>query len=170
MGRSLKSCLAQVEQELGSALPDGFAAQLDRDTFAAFEQSLEPVAGIHAALDQLQPAYKTCIASSGGYNKMAITLKKCALEQRFSNHIFSAVEVKNGKPAPDLFLFAAKKMGVAPDHCVVIEDSRYGVQAAKAAGMHALGYCAMTPAEQLQAAGATTFTSMSVLPELVRAL
>jgi HAD superfamily hydrolase (TIGR01509 family) len=170
MGRSLKSAFAQIEQELGRPLPEGFAAQLDLDTFAAFEQTLQPISGIHDALTIVQSRYKTCVASSGDYKKMAVTLKKCALENLFTERIFSAVEVKNGKPAPDLFLYAANKMGVLPERCVVIEDSRFGVQAAKAAGMHALGYCAMTPALQLREAGAQTFNSMRDLPELIAQL
>jgi HAD superfamily hydrolase (TIGR01509 family) len=170
MGRSLKSAFAQIEQELGKPIPPGFAAKLDNDTFAAFEQSLQPVGGIHDALATIQARYETCVASSGDYKKMAVTLKKCALEDLFTKRIFSAVEVKNGKPAPDLFLYAAKKMGVAPEHCVVIEDSRFGVLAAKAAGMKALGYCAMTPALQLQEAGAQTFSSMVQLPALIGGL
>jgi HAD superfamily hydrolase (TIGR01509 family) len=170
MGRSLKSAFAQIEQELGKALPSGFAAKLDLDTFAAFEQSLQPVNGIHAALAIIQTQYKTCVASSGDFKKMNVTLKKCALENLFTGRIFSAVEVKNGKPAPDLFLYAAQKMGVAPEQCVVIEDSPFGVQAAKAAGMRVLGYCAMTPELQLQEAGAQTFNSMRDLPKLIAGL
>jgi HAD superfamily hydrolase (TIGR01509 family) len=170
MGRSLKSAFAQIELELGKPLPYGFAAKLDLDTFAAFEQSLQPVNGIHDALTVVQTHYKTCVASSGDFKKMAVTLKKCALDNLFTGRIFSAVEVKNGKPAPDLFLYAAQKMGVAPGHCVVVEDSPFGVQAAKAAGMRVLGYCAMTPELQLQEAGAQTFSSMHDLPKLIAAL
>jgi HAD superfamily hydrolase (TIGR01509 family) len=170
MGRSLKSAFAQIELELGEPLPLGFAAKLDQDTFAAFEQSLQPVNGIFDALTIIQTHYKTCVASSGDFKKMGVTLKKCALEPLFTGRIFSAVEVKNGKPAPDLFLYAAKKMGIAPEHCVVIEDSPFGVQAAKAAGMRVLGYSAMTPELQLQEAGAQTFSSMQDLPRLIAML
>lgn len=74
----------------------------------------------------------------------------------------------NPKPAPDLFLHAAARMAVPPEACVVVEDTPTGVRAARAAGMWALGYCAMTPMDRLQAAGAhATFGSMSLLPALL---
>jgi beta-phosphoglucomutase-like phosphatase (HAD superfamily) len=76
--------------------------------------------------------------------------------------------VANGKPAPDLFLHAAERMGVAPERCVVVEDSRSGVEAARAAGMRALGYAGgLTPADWLEGPGTTVFTDMAELPDLV---
>lgn len=170
VGRSLASGFAILEAELGHPLPGDFKHRLDVATFAAFADRLQPVLGIVDALDQIQPLFQTCIASSGGFDKMAVTLKLTKLEERFLGRIFSATQVKQGKPAPDLFLFAAQSLGFSPKQCVVIEDSCAGVEAAVAAGMQVLGYAALTSAEQLRAAGATTFQSMEQLPTLLSKL
>ena len=170
MGRSMKSCIAQIEQELGRPLSPQWLDQIQADTFKAFETTLTEVAGVSAMLDQLQPRFKSCVASSGDYTKLHTTLTKTQLKQRFDGRIFSAVDVQYGKPAPDLFLHAARQMGVSPEHCVVIEDSVFGVQAARAAGMRAFGYAAMTPQAALHQAGAAVFTSMNLLPKLIQQL
>jgi beta-phosphoglucomutase-like phosphatase (HAD superfamily) len=91
-----------------------------------------------------------------------------ALYERFDGRIFSAEDVQRGKPAPDLFLHAAERMGAEPHVCVVIEDSRPGVEAARAAGMRVLGYDgSVTPAGVLEDAGAEVFSEMRLLPELL---
>ena len=152
MGRSMKSCMVEVLddlQALGVAtskdFPSAFLAALQADTFAAFEKSLKPVLGITDAINAIEAAgVKTCIASSGDHAKMKVTLGLCGLYDRFLERIFSATQVQNGKPAPDLFLFAAAQMGFKPIECTVVEDSPAGVQAAVAAGMRVVGYTALT--------------------------
>jgi beta-phosphoglucomutase-like phosphatase (HAD superfamily) len=99
---------------------------------------------------------------------MATTLGVTGLLPRFRNRVFSATEVARGKPAPDIFLYAASRCGVDPSACAVIEDSPAGVEAGVAAGMTVYGYCAFTPESRLLAAGANfTFNSMSQLPGLL---
>jgi beta-phosphoglucomutase-like phosphatase (HAD superfamily) len=71
------------------------------------------------------------------------------LREYFGDRVFSAEQVEHGKPAPDLFLFAASEMGVQPSNCVVVEDSPNGVAAARAAGMTVLGYTGLTPVSRL---------------------
>ena len=135
--------------------------------FEAFESDLHSISGIEAALDQI--TLPTCVASSGSHEKIRTTLGHTNLLGRFEGRIFSSSEVSKGKPAPDVFLHAARQMGYEPERCVVIEDSKYGVQAARAAGMHAFGYAGgLTPAEWLEAEKATVFTSMAELPDLLR--
>jgi HAD superfamily hydrolase (TIGR01509 family) len=97
-----------------------------------------------------------------------VALRKTGLYRHFGEgRIFSAEDVGRGKPAPDLFLHAARTMGVAAGRCAVVEDSALGVQAARAVGMDVFGYAAMTPAGKL--AGATAlFTSMAELPALLQ--
>src|SRR5690606_23654356 len=111
-----------------------------------------------------------CVASSGDHEKMRFTLGITGLWSRFEGRIFSVTEVKNPKPAPDVFLYAASRCGVAPADCAVVEDTPTGVAAAVAAGMTVLGYSALTPAHRLLAAGAHhVFDRMSDLPGLLKA-
>ena len=100
---------------------------MQNELFRAFEADLHAVAHIHAALDAItQPV---CVASSGSPQRMRVTLGHAGLHDRFAPNIFSALQVQNGKPAPDLFLFAAGQMKARPERCVVIEDSVPGVTA-----------------------------------------
>jgi HAD superfamily hydrolase (TIGR01509 family) len=152
MGRSMKSCMEDVAQELvqrgltrPANFPHDFLDAMQVDTFAALQSQLQPVKGIAAALDAIEArGIATCIASSGDHEKMEVTLGKTGLLNRFGARIYSATQVAKGKPAPDLFLFAASQMDTPPERCVVIEDSPYGVEAAVAARMRAMAYCALT--------------------------
>jgi len=167
LGTSAASFTARVEEHLGRTLPAGFEASYEPLLHAAFDAELQAVAGIEAALDEI--TLRTCVASSGSHAKIRRTLGHTGLLPRFDGRIYSSSEVPNGKPAPDLFLHAARRMGTDPARCVVIEDSRYGVQAALAAGMHAYGYGGgLTPAAALRDAGATVFSGMTELPDLLR--
>ena len=104
---------------------------------------------------------------------MSVSLGCTNLYDRFAPNIFSSSEVRNGKPAPDLFLHAAQRMGIAPNRCLVVEDSMSGIAGALAAGMTVLGYyggshCRPSYADTLRLAGATsTFDDMRQLPGLV---
>jgi HAD superfamily hydrolase (TIGR01509 family) len=109
-----------------------------------------------------------CIASSGDHDKMKITLGATGLWPLFEGRLFSATEVPNGKPAPDVFLYAARRMGASPERTAVIEDSINGVLAGRAAGMTVFGFAGLTPAAKLLDVGAAaTFTHMRELPALL---
>ena len=164
MGRSWKTVEAHAESAMGRPLPDGFRRRYLDATFAVFETELAPVPGVVGALDQI--TLPTCVASSGSHEKMRFTLGHVGMYERFEGRIFSATEVEHGKPAPDLFLHAAARMGWDPAECAVVEDSPAGVEAALAAGMTALGYAGSTPAKRL--AGARVFTDMAELPSLLQ--
>jgi HAD superfamily hydrolase (TIGR01509 family) len=166
LGLGRRGTVRILEQRHGGPLPEGWEADLDAAVEAAFRRELRPVAGIEAALDAI--AAPTCVASSGSQEKMRLTLGLTGLRERFEGRIFSADEVERGKPAPDLFLFAAARMGAAPEDCVVVEDSPFGAAAARAAGMRALGY-APEGGESLAREGAEAFTSMAELPALISA-
>ncbi|MFE5563109.1 HAD family hydrolase [Streptomyces sp. NPDC056544] len=167
MGRSSQSMTEEIEAHLGHSLPADWEEEfrpLYRDALAA---ELTPVPGIVDALDALT-GLPTCVASSGSHDKMRFTLGITGLHQRFEGRIFSATEVEHGKPAPDLFLHAAQQMGVAPEACAVVEDSQYGLQAARAAGMRAFAYAGgMTPAHRLEGADTVIFDDMGKLPDLL---
>jgi beta-phosphoglucomutase-like phosphatase (HAD superfamily) len=116
------------------------------------------------ALDRIE--LPSCIASGGSHEKMRLTLGLTGLWERFDGRIFSAAEVGRPKPAPDLFLHAAAGSEVDPTRCVVVEDSPFGVAAAKAAGMHCLGFAALSEPVRLEQADAI-FSDMAELPALV---
>lgn len=166
VGRAMAHCLAQASALLGRALPPDFEARHDRRLFAALAAELAPVPGVMRVLEQLALPY--CVASNASPAKLRFSLAQVGLLPRFEGRLFSAAEVAQGKPAPDLFLHAAQRMGRSPAACVVIEDTPTGVAAGVAAGMTVLGFAATMPAARLQAAGAQrVFADMRELPALL---
>ena len=167
LGRSMRQATIEVEADLGRSLPDDFASQTYAEIFRMFADSLEATPHIGEALARI--AQPVCVASSGPPEKISASLNRTGLYDRFAPHIFSAVQVRRGKPAPDLFLFAAERMQTAPENCLVIEDSVAGVQAARAAGMTVLGFCGgghcgEGHGEQLRREGASSsFDGMAAL-------
>lgn len=167
VGRSAASIGELIAVRLGRDAAETWARRFERLHRAAAEAELTPVDGVVDALDQI--AVPTCVASSGTHEKMRHTLGRTGLYRRFEGRIFSSTEVARGKPAPDLFLHAAATMGVAPTACVVVEDSPFGVQAARAAGMRCLGYAGgVIPAGRLDGPGTVVFHDMRRLPSLLR--
>jgi HAD superfamily hydrolase (TIGR01509 family) len=165
MGRSWKTCTETIEARLGGPLPDGWSDGFHAEVFAAFERELEAVAGLPEALDAVH--LPTCVASSSGHARIRTALGATGLLGRFDGRIFSATEVEHGKPAPDLFLHAAARMGADPARCIVVEDAPAGAEAGRRAGMPVLGYAGLTAPELLAAEGATVFRSMAELPALL---
>lgn len=168
IGRSSASIGEQIAARLGEHVAARWAERFDLAHRQAVDAGLTAVDGINEALDEI--TLPTCVASSGTHEKMRHTLGRTGLYPRFAGRIFSATEVAHGKPAPDLFLHAAAAMGVPPAGCVVVEDSHYGVQAARAAGMRCFGYAGgLTPAHRLEGPGTVVFDDMRKLPTLVDA-
>jgi HAD superfamily hydrolase (TIGR01509 family) len=165
LGLGMPATLRILSERLGRPIPSGWADGLDRAVREAFERELRPVPGVLEALDKID--LPTCVASSGSREKMRFTLGLTGLWDRFAGRINSADEVGRGKPAPDLFLRAASLMATPPGRCVVVEDSPFGVIAARMAGMSALGYAADGDGERLVGEGARTFRSMVELPGLL---
>lgn len=135
---------------------------------AAFEKHLQPVCGIEVALAAI--SLPICVASSSEPELIQKkNLTRTGLLDRFDDKIFSAVHVSNGKPAPDLFLYAAQTMQVDPQRCAVVEDSVPGVQAGGAAQMTVFGYAGTFPAEVLRQEGTHfVFDEMTMLPRLLK--
>ena len=168
VGLSLDSCFAALERRFGRPEPPGFRERLQQRTYAAFRADLGAVPGVADAIDAVEAAgLATCVASSGDHAKMRVSLGATGLWDRFEGRIFSATEVPRGKPHPDLFLYAARRMGVAPADAVVVEDSRPGVRAAVAAGMRAIGYVGGWRPADLAAEGAEPLHDMARLPDLL---
>ena len=159
---------AQIAERLGRPLPANFEAEYRRRQDEALGAGVDPVEGVVEVVDLIEAeGIKTCVASNGPHEKMAITLAGAGLDERFRGRIFSAADVPRGKPAPDLFLHAAREMGVDPAACLVIEDSPLGVVAARTAGIATLGFQGHADAERLASAGAVPFAAMSELPGLL---
>ena len=138
LGRSLASTRAIIARDFGLALPDPALAEMRRRLYAAFRSELQPIPGIAATLDALPCPY--CVASSSQPERIALALTVTGLWPRFDGRAFSATMVDRGKPAPDLFLYAAGTLGYAPAACTVVEDSPAGIIAAKAAGMRVVAF------------------------------
>ncbi|WNO09475.1 HAD family phosphatase [Teredinibacter sp. KSP-S5-2] len=145
-GKTLSECYRWLEQDQSHRLPDGklpsdFPELLDQATYTALAKSTQAIEGVTELVGELKNkniAY--CVASNGGHKKIRCSLSCAGLWSYFSDLVFSAEDVKQGKPAPDLFLYAAEAIGVPARFCYVIEDSLSGVQAARAAGMNVIAF------------------------------
>ena len=171
LGVSDREARLTIEAELGCSLPDDFEAQMKQAALQRYADELGVIPHVGEAIAAID--LPKCVASSGTPEKIRHGLTCAGLYDQLAPHIFSATQVKRGKPAPDLFLFAAEQMSIPPAQCLVIEDSVPGVTGALAAGMTVLGFhggshCGTGHAELLRAAGAAvTFDDMRQLPELI---
>ncbi|MER6146038.1 HAD family hydrolase [Streptomyces sparsogenes] len=168
MGSAMHRIHELVLERTGRRLPTDFDATFHSRVFDAFRRELQPVTGAAEVLEKLRAdGVPYCVASSGSHERIRVALRKTGLYGLFGEErVFSSEDVGRGKPAPDLFLHAARTMGVPPQRCAVVEDSPLGVQAAIAAGMDVYGYTAMTPAAKLAQAHAR-FADMAELPQLL---
>jgi HAD superfamily hydrolase (TIGR01509 family) len=158
-GMKQADALERIAIETGRLIPPEVVPGLWPATRQAFEGALRPMPGVAAVLDRI-PAAKRCVASSSHPERIRTSLALAGLATRFDDGaLFSSHEVARGKPAPDLFLLAADRMGVPPARCAVVEDSVFGIEAACAAGMTPFGFAGGSHAQPghddaLRAAGA----------------
>ena len=177
LGRSYPTVMQQIREEFGLNLPEAFEEQYRNRLLAAFERDLTIMPGIAEVIGALAVPY--CIATSSSPRRARRSLEIVAFPGLEETPLFTASMVEHGKPAPDLFLLAAKKMGVKPRDCLVIEDSLNGIRAARAAGMEVLRFTGgthlqgrdLTPPDD--ARPAKTFDSFArffqIVPQLRRA-
>jgi len=166
VGLSMPQCMERVTSMLGAPPPANFVANLESRTESALREGVVPIPGVPEMLDRLTVPF--CVASSGSHSKIRATLGASGLLDRFANKIYSVADVNHPKPAPDIFLHAAREIGADPACCVVVEDTPTGVRAGAAARMRVLGFCANTPAHRLTHAGAhSVFDDMRLLPQLL---
>jgi HAD superfamily hydrolase (TIGR01509 family) len=171
LGVSDREARMTIEAELGRSLPDDFEAQMKQAALRSYADDLPTIPYVDEAIAAI--GLPKCVASSGTPEKIRHGLSCAGLYDLLAPNIFSATQVKRGKPAPDLFLFAAGQMQASPARCIVIEDSVPGITGALAAGMNVLGFhggshCRPGHADTLRAAGATmTFDDMRQLPDLI---
>ena len=168
LGDTFTNIIRRVEERIGRKVPEDWPARSQAKLLAALERELTPVAGVKSAIEALLGAGATlAVGSQGSHQKMQLTLGVTGLLPFFQGRIFSASQVTQPKPAPDLFLLAANTLGFAPSQCVVVEDSTRGVKAALAAGMRILGYTASVGREAIVAAGAEPVDDLAQVPKLL---
>jgi HAD superfamily hydrolase (TIGR01509 family) len=171
-GRSREDTIRLTGELLGRPIPEQDGAQARATMLEAFRRDLKPVAGICEAIAALP--YRRCVASSSDPERLRLSLDVTGLAPLFGDHVFSAVEVARGKPAPDLFLHAADHMSEAPRDCIVIEDSVLGVEAGVAAGMTVIGFAGAAHATDAlatrltQAGASAVIRQMADLPPVVQ--
>jgi HAD superfamily hydrolase (TIGR01509 family) len=172
LGLSDREARLAIEAETGRQLPIDFEAQMKQAALQRYAAELRDIPHIAETFAAIE--LPKCVASSGTPEKIRHGLQSAGLYDLLAPNIFSATEVRNGKPAPDLFLFAARRMATPAPRCVVIEDSVAGITGARAAGMTVFGFhggshCRPGHADDLLAAGAAAvFDDMRRLPELIR--
>ncbi|HEY1735465.1 MAG TPA: HAD family hydrolase, partial [Methylovirgula sp.] len=157
MGKSVKDVLVEIETMLGHSLPPDWGQGMNMVLLNRLRNELLPVEGVKDAIAALP--YPRCVASSSQPERIRLSLDVTGLAPLFGDRIFSATQVDHGKPAPDLFLYAAKTCGALPAETIVIEDSPAGITAARRAGMKAIGFAGARHAdarlaEALHSAGA----------------
>jgi HAD superfamily hydrolase (TIGR01509 family) len=167
MGSTIAGAGAQA-REMGADIPEDWVDLIYDKVFAALARKVESIPGIGAVLDRLdRQGIAYAIGSNGPHRKMEITLARCGLAARFAGRIYSREDVAAPKPAPDVYLLAASQAGVAPQDCVVIEDSATGAQAAVAAGMAVFGFARETPRAKFEGLTELLFDDMGQLPALL---
>jgi len=170
-GGSLADTIATAGRLLGRPLPPDVGAHFGQLLLERFRRELRPMPGVRDAI--LALPYRRCVASSSTPERLRLSLEVTGLAPLFGEHVFSAVQVANGKPAPDLYLLAASTLGEPPGRCIVIEDTTRGVSAGRAAGARVVGFAGAahaTPAlaDDLRQAGAeVVIRAMSELPAVV---
>ena len=165
-GLSASESVRRAEAMLGRPLPEGFERRYGERSRAVLAREVTLMPGVAGMLDAI--GRPCAIASNGLRVKMEITLRATGLLPRFDGRWFCIDDVEHGKPAPDIYLLAARRLGARPAHCVVVEDSPPGIAAGRAAGMTVFGYAAHTPAPRLREAGAhRVFDDMAGLPDLL---
>jgi HAD superfamily hydrolase (TIGR01509 family) len=162
LGRRPADIIAAIETSTRRKLPPNFGSTVASETLKSLRAELRAMAHAAYALSWLRGP--KCVASSSPIERIRLSLDLAGLTRFFEPNLFSASEVANGKPAPDLFLLAASRMKVAPRDCIVVEDSPVGVLAAVSAGMTAIGFVGGSHADaglsqQLIAAGARTIVA-----------
>jgi len=161
-----------IQERFGRPMPDGFMQSTRAKIMRAFTDELRAIDGVIELLGSLR--VPVCVASNSHTDRVRHSLEVTGLLRFFDPHVFSASMVQRGKPALDLFLFAAENLGIPPGNCLVVEDSLHGVTAARAAGMEVIGFCGGSHcqsghAERLLSAGSKcVFASMSEVGEFLR--
>ena len=164
-GTSMTENLKFFSEKINGELPEDFESEFRKRSYEAFKTDLKPIKGIHELLDKIN--VPVGVASSGPAEKIKLNLTTTNLIDYFGNNIFSCYDIGSWKPEPEIYLFAAKKMGFKPGDCAVIEDSLAGVQAAKAGGFNVFGFANEKNKTAFEELGVTVFAEMAELEKLL---
>jgi HAD superfamily hydrolase (TIGR01509 family) len=169
-GKTVSGVAESLEAELGRPLSKDWIYDWGMATALGFVRELRAIEGVEAVVRALsERRVPIAVASQSPPARVELSLRLCKLDSYFGPHVYTASMVARPKPAPDLYLITADRLGVAPSECVVIEDSPTGVRAAVSAGMTCFGYAASEAESGLRAAGATkVFRAMPMLLDLLR--
>lgn len=172
LGRSMASVHETLRREFGFVFSESGIVELRAEMLRRFRAELKPVPGIAEALARLPQ--RRCVASSSQPDRIRLSLTIAGLLEMLDPHLYSAAMVERGKPAPDLFLHAAREMGASPEDCLVIEDSPAGIDAARAAGMRVFAFTGASHAGHAALVAALAerrpdlvFDDMRRLPDLI---
>ncbi len=166
-GRSFKDILQQIESKINGKLTSDFEKEYRIRTYSAFKTELKPIKGVKKFIEDLSIPY--CVASSGPVEKIKNNLTVTGLYKRFGDNVFSSYQINSWKPEPDIFLYAAREMGFSPAECIVIEDSKAGVVAAKQGGFNVFGFANQNNSKLLADEGAIVFYDFEELPKILNA-
>jgi len=166
-GTALQSIFQYIEKLADKKLPDTFEKEYRKKTFELFETELKPINGIAVVIDKIK--VPICVASSGPLEKIKLNLKVTGLLEKFAENIFSSYEIGSWKPNPEIFEYAANKMGYLPKDCLVVEDSIAGIIAAKQGGFDVCGYTNMRNRTRFETEGAIVIEDMKELIEILEA-
>ena len=172
LGRSMTAVESLLRERHKLALTHGQIESIRQETFRQFRARLGPVPHAGEMLERLE--VPRCVASSSSLERIRLSLSLAGLLEKLEPHIYSASMVERGKPAPDLFLHAARDMGARPEDCIVVEDSPAGMEAAKRAGMRVFGFAGGAHAARAGLASRLAaldpdaiFSDMAFLPDLI---
>lgn len=152
VGLTIESCLSQLSKEYDVDFPEGFITEYHRMALELLRKHVKEVDGVRGLIERLDVPF--CVASNSADSKVKLMLEVTGLHKYFSGKIFSSSHVSKPKPAPDVYLMAARANNINPEYCAVIEDTPTGIKAAKAAGMFVYGFQGLFPRSILEAAGA----------------
>jgi len=162
-GGSLKASLDKIEEMIGEKLPKNFVEQYRKLTYKTFKKELQPINGVKNFLENT--TIPICVASSGPYEKIVENLKTTNLLNHFGKNIFSSYEIQSWKPEPEIFLYAASKMGFNPQECLVIEDSLDGIRAALKGGFNIIGLASEFDFDKMKKTQAKVFKSIAEIEQ-----
>lgn len=164
-GNSWAGCVSLIEAKGGIKLPANFEQEYRRRSSEAFKKEIQPIKGIPELINSLTIPF--AVASSGPVSKIRLNLGLIGLLDKFEGRIFSCWDLEKWKPDPAIYLHTAKILGFAPEDCVVVEDSLFGVKAGIAGGFRTIGYATDYTAPALKAAGAELIFDMEELFSVV---